>query len=285
MPGPQRMCYSRDQVQSPWPDKPLTPGTEVHDANKPLRSLLSLNDAGCYGEGTEPASRGRGDRTSITRVWPTSSTRSFHSLQVLLCISCGRGLAGLWGPKVCKTAGVCSQGACSAAPLLVGKSPKTTRGSTCPQITFSEFPGAGRLPQSAGFICTKFNYLNSTSSWRRGTLEKLQRLPPKDKKLFTLRPLCLFVSRDSSVFWVTATTMLPSYLISERTKLEGNTRPWRQVTLASHHKIIKSSEQTHVHVFLQGPKKKKKPQQFLNCLIKPLLIPYSKCLKTGRKNR
>lgn len=176
---------------------------------------------------------------------------------MLLCTSCGRGLAGLWGPKVSKTAGVCPQGAHSTALSLAGKTPKTTRGSTCPQITFSEFPGAGGLPQAAGFVRTKCNYLNSTSSWRRGTLEKLQILPPKDKKLFTLRPLCLFVSRDSSVFWVTATSMLPSYLIPERTKLEGNTRPWRRVTLASHHKIIKYSEQRHVHVFLQSPKEKK----------------------------
>lgn len=52
--------------------------------------------------------------------------------------------------------------------------------------------------------------------------------------------------------------------------------------LASHHKIIKYSEQTHMHVVLQGPEQKKK--KFLNCFIKPLLIPYSKSLKTGEKN-
>lgn len=148
----------------PSPDNPLTPGTQVHGANKPLRSLF-FTERGWLLR--------RGDRTSSTRVQPTSSTQSFHSLQVLLCTSCGRGLAGLWGPKVSKTAGVCPQGARSAAPSLAGKSPKTTRGSICPQITFSEFPGAGGLPQAAGFVCTKFNYLNCTSSWRRGTLEKL----------------------------------------------------------------------------------------------------------------
>lgn len=81
----------------------------------------------------------------------------------------------------------------------------------------------------------------------KGSPRKLQMFPQKDKKLLTRRPLCLFLSRDSSDFWVTARVRLPSSLTSERTKLEGNTWPWRQVILASHQKIMKYSEQMHMY--------------------------------------
>lgn len=71
---------------------------------------------------------------------------------MLFCSSCGRGqgLAGCWGPDVNKTTSACLQAAHRAARSLAGKSPDTIRGSTCPQTTFSGFPGAGKLPLSAG---------------------------------------------------------------------------------------------------------------------------------------
>lgn len=84
---------------------------------------------------------------------------------------CGQGLAGQGGSILSKTTSVCPQEARSAARSLAGKNPNTVRGSTCPQIVFSESPGAGGLPLSAGFVCIKFNYLNSISSWRREALK------------------------------------------------------------------------------------------------------------------
>lgn len=71
-------------------------------------------------------------------------------------------------------------------------------------------------------VCLKETVSVSLTQLVMGSPRKLQMSPHQGKEL-TLGALGLWLSRDSSVFWVTATMMLASYFILKRIKLKGNT--------------------------------------------------------------
>lgn len=143
-------------------------------------------------------------------------------LKRLFCSHCGQSLAGHRVSNVNNTTGACPQAACHAAHscLLVKQVPIPSEAALAHRTTFSGFPGAGRLPPSAGSAYVKFNFFELYIQLEVGSPQKLQMFPPKDEKSLKLGPLCLFLSCDSSGFRVMARIMLPSYLIPERKKLE-----------------------------------------------------------------
>lgn len=177
----------------------------------------------------------------------------------LTCSPCGQDLS--------KTTSVCPQEARSAARSLAGKNPNTVRGSTCPQIIFSESPGAGGLPLSAGFVCIKFNYLISISSWRREAFESYRYSLTRTRNCLHWDLLCLFLSRDSSVFLGHShnNASFLSYSWKNKTGREQLTLETTNASKSSQdNKIFRTNAYACVS---PRPWAKKK---FLNCFIKPL---------------
>lgn len=214
-PGRGGEWWSCDQVQSPWPN-PFTPGTQLQAANHSF--FLSLKDGIEGGWNQEHA------------PLPTSSNAHVSFSELLLCASCGQGLTGRWPQEAHSVAR-------SHLPVRV---PAPSE-AALPPTAFPGCPGAGRRLLSVGF--SEWDLIIGTPyPAGKGEASKVTDVSLKGQETTYTETFVPAPSGDLSGVWVTTIVTPPSYLIPERTKLEGNTWPWRRVIPASHHKTISYSE-------------------------------------------